>query len=144
LSLNIINVFDNIKVGISPKKIPFNNKNICYGGNQRHILSRKCVKSIKIFIDANLTLIKYYKKTLIPDESFIQTILVNSHQFNLYNHHKIYDDYSESINGHPKTLTIEDYPKIIESEDFFARKFEPDSELLNILDSRIFSAQVNH
>jgi hypothetical protein len=55
----------------------------------------------------------------------------------------IYDDYSnvngECDNGHPKLLGIEDYSKIIGSESFFARKFELDSEILDMLDSHILS-----
>ncbi|BDA70283.1 hypothetical protein CAL7716_044490 [Calothrix sp. PCC 7716] len=86
---------------------------------------------------------KYYKKTILPEESLVQTILVNSGKFNLFSHHKIYDDYSKcaSINGSPKTLTIEDYPKIITGEFFFARKFEQDSEVLDMLDAIIFCNQ---
>ena len=73
----------------------------------------------------------------------VQTILVNSHKFDLYNHNKIYENWlypnHEANDGHPKILTVQDYSKIIESKCFFARKFEPDSEILDMLDSHILS-----
>ena len=142
LKLNIC-LRNDLRVGIPLFKTPFKDNFICYGGNHRHFLSRKCVLFLREFIIFNNSLIQYSKKTLIPSESLVQTILVNSHKFDLYNHNKIYENWLypnyEANDGHPEILTVQDYSKIIESKCFFARKFEPDSEILDMLDSHILS-----
>ncbi len=86
------------------------------------------------YILDNITpeLIENYKKTTCADEHFFQTLLMNSkfkdrvEEYNL-----TYIDWSEG-NPNPKTLTIEDYPKLKESSKLFARKFdiEVDKEVL--------------
>ncbi|MEB3310435.1 MAG: N-acetylglucosaminyltransferase [Snowella sp.] len=132
-----------IRLGLIAKKSPFNNNFTCYGGNHRHFLSRKCLVYLKDYINHHQDLVKYYEKTELPEESFVQTVLVNSGLFNFYNHHQIYDDYKMgSVNGHPKTLTLEDYPKLIQSDCFFARKFEANSSVLDLLDEH-FLVPVN-
>ena len=128
-----------VRIGLPSSQHPFNEDFICYGGNQRHFLSRKCTMFLKQFIGDNPTFVKYYQKTFTPEESFVQTILVNSNKFKLFNEHKIYDDYRNNIDGHPKILTVEDYPEIINGNYFFARKFAQDSEILDRLDSVIFA-----
>ena len=134
---------NDFKVGLVPFISPFSEEFKCYGGNHRHFLSRKCVLFLHEFINSHYSLMMYYEKTVLPEESLIQTILVNCHQFSLYNQHKIYDDYTDSYkDGHPKTLGTEDYSKIIKSKSFFARKFEPNSTVLDMLDTHIFT--LNH
>ncbi len=129
-----------LKIGTFAFNLPFNKKFICYGGNHRHFLSRKCIFYLQKYSIKKPKLIKFYQKTEISDESFVQTILVNSGQFNFYNHHKIYDVYQiDDAYGHPKSLTLEDYPKLIQSSCFFARKFEPNSPLLDQLDAHVLA-----
>lgn len=81
----------------------------------------------------------YYKKTCIPDESFIQTILINSGLFNICNDFKRYINWTSTRSGHPRILTFEDYPELVKDDIHFARKFEPalDSKILDMLDARI-------
>jgi hypothetical protein len=66
-------------------------------------------------------------------------ILVNSRLFNLCNDSKRYFDFSQSRNGRPATLTINDYNTIKQSDAHFARKFDicKDSRILDLLDQEI-------
>lgn len=135
---------DTLKIGTLAYQLPFNETFVCYGGNHRHFLSQKCVFYLQKYIAQNPNLVKFYKKTEIPDESFVQTILVNSGQFNFYNHHQIYDNYQTGdLYGHPQNLSLEDYPQLIQSSCFFARKFDPNSPLLDQIDAH-FLAPVNY
>lgn len=121
-------------IGVPAFKIPFNENFYCYGGNHRHFLSRKCTQFLKNYIESNPELMNYYHKVLLPEESFIQTVLVNSQKFNLFNGNKIYEIYSDGEKGHPRTLNLNDHISIKNGDFFFARKFNEDSDLLNTLD----------
>jgi hypothetical protein len=84
-------------------------------------------------------IVEYYKGVCVPDESFLQTILVNSGLFNLCNDNKRYYDFSQTRNGRPATLTTNDYNAIMQCEAHFGRKFDicKDSKILDLLDQEI-------
>lgn len=117
----------------------FNNQFICYGGSFFTTLSRKCVEYLYQFCQSHPEIVEFYKKVCVADESFIQTILINSRLFNLSNDNKRYFDFSQTSNGRPKILTANDYDSIIQSQAHFARKFDihKDSKILDILDEKI-------
>ncbi|MBW4440429.1 MAG: beta-1,6-N-acetylglucosaminyltransferase [Plectolyngbya sp. WJT66-NPBG17] len=118
---------------ISP---PFTQDFVCYGGSFLCTLSRNCVEYLQKFVESNPDIIDYYKGVAIPDECFIQTILVNSNLFKLSNDCKRYFDFSQTRNGHPRILSSNDFPALIESQAHFARKFDPmvDSNILDLID----------
>lgn len=136
----IKNVNDELMLGFLPKALPFNEKFICYGGSQWHTLSKACVQYIHKVIHTNTDLINHYKHTLIPDESLIQTILVNSKLFKLCNDRKRYVDFSgKRSDGRPRILTLQDYQQLVNSKIHFARKFdlEKDTQILDKIDAKI-------
>ncbi len=133
----VISVFYGSLIGIRAKRTPFDDNFICYGGSQWHTLSRKCVQYIKSFVEQNPSIVNYYKKTLVPDECFIQTILVNSHLFKLCNDCKLCVDFTGTDFGHARSLTNKDYEAITNGRFHFARKFEQDADILDILDAKI-------
>jgi len=130
---------DGLVMGIRAISTPFNEKFLCYGGSYFHALSRKCIQFLNDFSKRHTNIVNFYKKTSTPDESFIQTVLVNSKLFNLYNDNKRYIDFSSCLNGRPRVLTVDDYPALIEDNIHFARKFDiaHDSKILDMLDTRI-------
>lgn len=123
-------------IGVPAKNPPFNHEFRCYGGFQWHTLSRKCVLYISEYLSQNKPLLNYYKNTVVSDESLIQTILVNSKKFNLFNGNKRYADTYERQEGHARTLTAADYEMLVSSDFHFARKFDIDQDeaILNQLD----------
>ncbi|MBV9388010.1 MAG: core-2/I-branching enzyme [Chroococcidiopsidaceae cyanobacterium CP_BM_ER_R8_30] len=130
---------DGLVVGVRASSTPFNEKFLCFGGSFFHTLSRKCVRFLNNFSKQNNHVVDFYKKTSTPDESLIQTILVNSKKFNLCNENKRYIDFSSCLNGRPRILTVDDYPVLIRDNIHFARKFDlaHDSKIINMLDARI-------
>lgn len=126
-----------LRFGLRPKPI-FNSNFQCYGGLFFTILSKECINYLYSFYQNNPHIVDYYKETLIPEESLIQTILVNSKKFKFYNECKHYIDFSNSIHGHPKILTENDYDAMTQENYFFARKFDLnlDSNIFDILDQR--------
>ncbi|MEG5000117.1 beta-1,6-N-acetylglucosaminyltransferase [Microcoleus sp. B4-D4] len=128
-------------VGIPRRSTLFSDRFICYGGWAWYTLSRKCAAYIKDFVNTRPDFVDYYQKTVVPEESFIQTILVNNKNLNLVNDDKRYIDYTNAIAGSPRTLTVQDYATITNGNFHFARKFDikQDAEILDKLDSLIFT-----
>ncbi len=139
-----INSTYGLMVGVRTTSSPFTQEFLCYAGSYFHTLSSQCVQYLHNFSKQHPDLISYYKKTRLPDESLIQTILVNSGLFNLCNHPKRYIDWTGSRHGHPRILTSEDYPALIKDDIHFARKFDitHDSKILDMLDARIIQDKV--
>jgi len=81
-------------------------------------------------------LIRYYRKRFIPEEAFFQTALCNAPGLRICREHKRYADWTAG-GSHPKLLTTEDLPDILNSGAHFARKFVPDSPVLGIIDREL-------
>jgi hypothetical protein len=126
-------------IGIRAKNHPFNENFICYRGSQWQILSRKCVNFLKEYIDEHPQLVDFYQKTIVPDESFVQTIILNNNFFNICKDDKRYSDFSETRHGHPRVLTSKDYSTITSGKYFFARKLDinQDPKLFDLLDKKV-------
>lgn len=127
------------------RRKPLFNKNfLCYGGSFFTTLSRKCVEYLLDFCEKHPEVVEYYQKVCVSDESFLQTILVNSRKFHLCNDNKLYFDFSKTQNGRPKVLSISDYSSILQSDAHFARKFDmtQDRIILDILDEKITEAAI--
>lgn len=77
---------------------------------------------------------------MVSDESFIQSILVNSQKFKFDNDNKLYFDNHQQPGGHARILTTEDYETLINGNFYFARKFDldRDAQILDRLDAKIF------
>jgi hypothetical protein len=128
-----------LMLGRLARSSPFKRDFICYGGSYFKTLSRQCVEYFYNYTKQNPDLLEYYINTLIPDESYMQTVLVNSQRFNLCNHNKVYVDFSTTKYGRPKVLTVADYANLTAPEFHFARKFDLgiDSVILDRLDSLV-------
>lgn len=137
LPIKALNIKKFTSISLPAKKTPFNDKFLCYGGSQWHTLSRKCIEYIRDFIENNPNFVKYYKKTLVPDESFIQTILINNQNFKFCNDNKRYIDFTEADSDRPRVLTSQDYDTITNGSFHFARKFEQDTRILDMLEANM-------
>lgn len=127
-------------LGLKAKKHPFNAQFRCYGGWYWNTLSRNCLKYFRDHLNQHPEVLKYYQKTLAPEESILQTVLVNSQQFNLCNDDKRFVEFPADIrSGNARLLTTEDYPKITHGDFHFARKIDMqhDPQLLDLLDAQL-------
>ena len=127
------------------RKTPFNTSYVCYGGSTFCTLKKECIKYLYSAWKENWGIIDFLKHTGVPTEVLFQTILVNSQRFKLHNESKHYFDFSQSRDGHPRTMTVEDFTKLMESSAFFARKFDMsvDSEILDLLDIKLQLQEFN-
>jgi hypothetical protein len=67
---------------------------------------------------------------------FFQTMVMNNNinqPENIINNNLRYVDWN-SQSGHPRTLDETDLDKLTNTDAYFARKFDEDSEVLNLID----------
>jgi hypothetical protein len=126
------------KLGIRCKT-PFNDIFQCYAGSQWHTLSYRCIEYIHRFVQQNPAIVNHYRRTLIPDESFFQTILLNQSSLNILNDNKRYIAWNGSK---PAILRTRDFDRLVHSDCHFARKLDLtiDAQLFDQLDQQIHSS----
>lgn len=116
---------------------------IPYGGSTWFNITKEAAEYIvKKYEEDNFH--NYFKYSRCIDELVIQSIIMykdSPFKDKVVCNYKRYVDWSDHNkglnNGNPNILTIKDYDKIIASDAFFARKFDPkvDSEILDKLDN---------
>ncbi|MEN9917975.1 MAG: hypothetical protein RL662_411 [Bacteroidota bacterium] len=127
----------------SIRKRPFLAKMTPYIGGQWMILTRHTCNFFST-CDETLEIERFYRNTLIADESFFQTVMMNTS----FNGTVVNDDKRAiiwiadgDIKLRPKTFTKEDIPFLLAGDNLFARKFDElvDSDVLAILEATLTS-----
>ncbi len=131
-----------VRVGVRARSTPFEDSLVCYAGSAWSTLSRRCVEFLAESVRARPDLVEYYRHTVSPEESLVQTLLVNSTRFALAKDNLRYIDFTGASDGRPRTLTVADYETITRPRYHFARKFDlgRDAAVLNLLDRHLFGA----
>jgi len=107
-----------------------------YTGSAHWCLSRDCLEYVA---GSDPDLVRFFRWSAVPDESFFQTILMNSPLADtLVNDDLRYVDWSEGA-ASPRVLTSFDLERMVRSSALFARKFDPrvDGGVLDALDAHI-------
>lgn len=114
---------------------PFSATFHCYAGRQWFCANRRAAKAILEFHATRPRLAARYQRANCPDESYFQCILGNASHLSLGPPISHYTDWTAD-GDHPKTLGVEDLPKLLASDALFARKFDVDhdADVLNELD----------
>lgn len=135
----IVHLFFKLVPTLNKKPRKFFPNMLPYGGSQWWTLSTEAVRYILDYLKDNPSFFNYFKYTYIPDETFFQTLLLNcpneeisSNIINRNFRHIVF----KQGEGSPKNLTIDDLKELLESDRFFARKFdiEMDSQIMDKLD----------
>ena len=127
------------KLGLRRITTPFRDGFVCYGGADWVNLNRKSIQTIHRFVEANPEIVSYYRRTFIPSESFVQTILVNDRQMRVANDACRYIIWEQSASASPAVLRTGDLESMLASGQPFARKFDLaiDADVLDLLDARL-------
>ncbi len=133
-----VNASYGLSVGLRTRT-PYDDAFVCYGGSFFATLRQECVEFVADYVATHPEVVRHYRGVLAPEESLLQTVLVNSGRFRLSGDNKRYFDFSQSAYNHPRTLTVDDLDAIVASGDHFARKFDAtvDSAVLDQLDARM-------
>jgi len=112
-----------------------------YGGSQWWSITVPVAQYILQFVQQHPDYVRFHRHTLLPDETFFQTILLNSKEAwllqSLVNDNLRYIVWEKpGVTQFPLLLTTEDYPGIATSGKFWARKFDMnrDSAIFDKLD----------
>ena len=108
-----------------------------YGGSAWWSLTSDCVKYL---VGHEKEITEYFVDTMFPDESFAQTIIMNSlFAATVVNENKRYIYWSKKHGSTPAILDMEDLVPIIKANDFFIRKVDPviSGKLLDALDEAV-------
>ena len=109
-------------IGFADRR-PFAKRRL-YRGSFWWTLSRRCVEELAAVERTQPDLVEAYKRRLHPDESFVQTVLLNNPAYTFGNDDLHYLRWDDPRSGSPAILRAEDLPKILASRKPFARKFD--------------------
>jgi hypothetical protein len=110
-----------------------------YGGPQWWTLSRSAAAALVGEIDRNRSLERFYRTSLLPEESLPHTVLLNS----LLAPSVINRSSTLALwtlgESHPATLSTENLPRLREAPEWFARKFDETTYpgLLDLVDQQL-------
>jgi hypothetical protein len=112
--------------------------NPVYKGWQWWAITHKVCDVILSTIEQNPEFVEKYNGTLIPDESFFQTLILNSPELKATNLALHYADWQLG-KASPAFLTFDNLPSIQASQRWFARKITTDNDggLRNALDDLV-------
>jgi len=105
-----------------------------YFGSQWWCLNYNTINWICSYLIDNEEYYEFFCNCLCPDESFFQTLIMNSAYADSREDYLHYIDWSKGKNN-PEILRVNDYERIINSDYLMARKFdvEIDSKIINLL-----------
>ena len=108
---------------IFKRKLPIDGK--LYFGSQWWCLTFECCKYMIDYVDNNPEYLNYFKKTIIPDECFFQTLFMNSPFSSNYDSNLTYVNWGRNRRS-PEVFTMDDLGLLcdLSGKFFFARKFD--------------------
>lgn len=104
------------------------------GRSQWFTISLKHVVFLIKRIESAPKIVNFFRLSWAPDELIFQTLLFNSaFKEDIVNDNLRYVDWSEGLKN-PKILTVEDFNTFMESDNYFARKFNENHAVLDMID----------
>jgi hypothetical protein len=130
-----------LRFGIRVMRHPFRDHFICYKGSTWLTLTSHAVDYLIAFNRIRPEVLRYFRNTFIPDESYFQTVFCNAKELTVCNDNRRYIVWDEARLAHPRTLTVKDLDALTRSGKDFGRKFDlaVDSTVLDELDRRLRS-----
>lgn len=110
-----------------------------YGGPMHWSLSAEALTYVHAYVRQHPAFVRFFRRTLIPDELFFQTLLMNSPLAErVINEELHHIEWSQGAD-HPDVLTVEHFPALQRSDALFARKFDSgaDADVLDMIEERL-------
>jgi core-2/I-Branching enzyme len=129
-------------VGVRALRSPFGPGLVCQRGPDWFALSRAAALAVQRFVRARPDLIRYYRRTLHPTESFVHTVLANDPSLRLSGDNRRYSIWDQPHMTGPRVLRLDDLEAMLASGGDFARKFDEtlDRAVLDEIDRRVHAA----
>lgn len=131
------------RIGLPRSATPFSDEYPCWAAYQWFAVSRRGLEAIERELEARPELVELYKTSVIPDESMLQTVLLNARDVVTTEPNLTFQRPTGEGDAHAAELTLDDLPTILASDRAFARKMHPDRSraLMDTLDRRLGLAQ---
>ena len=113
------------RLGVA-RSMPFGEDWRFFKGSQWMAMSKAAVRHILQVMDSRPELARYYATTLVPDESFFQSILRNAESLQQCDQRLTFIVWTGSRSAHPKVLGSADVPAALVSGSAFVRKLDID------------------
>ena len=125
------------RLGLRRVRTPFSREWPCRVGSAWFALSRRAVERVLEQAGKDRRLVGYYRRTIIPDESFFQTIVRGDPTLAVIPDNRRFEVWEDSDSPlHPDTLTVASLEAVLSCGKHFARKFDEqlDSDVLDRID----------
>jgi hypothetical protein len=126
-------------LGIRAREHPFTPDRPCRKGSDWFVISRPVFDDLRKQIDEDLELVQYFRRTYLPIESLVHTVLLPTWEDQNAGHNLHYRRFVPG-RAHPEFLDDSDWGDFVAGGAFFARKFGPGStELLDRIDRELLA-----
>lgn len=123
--------------GLFKSLLPFTPQFQCYAGEVWYCANYRCAERLLKFFGDDVNVARHYEKTLVPEESYPQSVLANDPTLKLSQNTYRYIDWTGG-GSNPKVLSEEDLHTLNYSHCHFARKFSTaDDSLQNLIDKEL-------
>jgi hypothetical protein len=129
-------------IGVRALASPFGPELVCHRGLDWFTLSRAAVEAVNRFVDVRPEVLGFYRRTPIPTESFVHTVLANDTRLRLSSDHRRWVAFDAEHRSRPRVLRMTDLESMLASGAHFARKFDEtvDRAVLDEIDNRVHGA----
>jgi hypothetical protein len=123
------------RVGIRHPRLPFHDGMRCWVSTDWPILGRRAVQAVLRAARERTRLMRHYRRTIVPSESFFATVLMNDPGTRVSQEDRRFAAFAPGAPS-PRVLTEADLEAVLDSGAHFARKFDPavDAAVLDRLD----------
>jgi hypothetical protein len=113
---------------------PFGPKFKCFYGDTWFAGNSKVARILLNPVEAHLRLRRHLRLRDVPSECYYQTVIANTDGLKISTATRRFSEWIVDGDAHPKILDSSDLTPIIQSKAYFARKFVPDSPVLDEID----------
>ena len=126
------------RMGFRRRRLPFGPALRCFVSSDWLTLSARAARVVTAAASQERILMRLYRRSVIPSESFFATVLLNHPELNVAREDRRLISFAGPGLPHPDVLTSADLGRLLDSDMDFARKFdqELDAEVLDALDDR--------
>lgn len=128
-------------VGVPALRSPFGPRLVCHYGSDWFTLSRRAIEAVDRFARTRPDVLNFYRRALIPTESFVHTVLAHDGSLRLSGDCRRYFVFDDEHRLGPRVLRMNDVDAILASGADFVRKFDEtiDRAVLDEIDRRVHS-----
>ncbi len=125
-----------IGLPFSSPRAPFGPSLRCHVGSQWFTANARVAHRLINPTENDRKLQRYLKSRIVPDECYFQTVILNDAQFKTTGQTFRYVNW-RSGGAHPEWISADQVPGVIRSGAHFARKLQPGSAPLELLDNEL-------